>query len=258
MSIPAWSLSRQDQNRRRARVNLARLLESASRIVRAAEPFASAGVLLRIGAIQEGREMKFVLPVALAIMFGLAGCTTDRQTDPSQTATEQLLISVAVDHAVNNLNPTIPAGTKVFVDPQYFDNAPGDAALYTKYAIASIRDMLLRRGARLVDDRKNADMVAEVRTGGQSINHHDFLIGIPAVPVPVPFTTTVVTTPKVALYERDQQAGIAKLAITAYDKNGALTTSTGPTYGKSNSTQFSLLLFFSWGHDDLLPDAMKK
>src|SRR5258708_764498 len=137
-------------------------------------------------------EMKFVLPVALAIMFGLAGCTTDRQTDPSQTATEQLLISVAVDHAVNNLNLTIPAGTKVFVDPQYFDNAPGDAALYTKYAIASIRDMLLRRGARLVDDRKNADMVAEVRTGGQSINHHDFLIGIPAVPVPVPFTTTVV------------------------------------------------------------------
>ncbi len=68
----------------------------------------------------------------------------------------------------------------------------------------------------------------------------------------------MVTTPKVALYERDQQAGIAKLAITAYDKNGALTTSTGPTYGKSNSTQFSLLLFFSWGHDDLLPDAMKK
>jgi hypothetical protein len=202
--------------------------------------------------------MKFVLPVALPIMFGLAGCTTDRQTDPSQTATEQLLISVAVDHAVNNLNSTIPAGTKVFVDPQYFDNAPGDAALYTKYAIASIRDMLLRRGARLVDDRKNADMVAEVRTGGQSINHHDLLFGIPPIPVPVPFTTTVVTTPKVALYERDQQTGIAKLAITAYDKNGTLTTSTGPTYGKSNSTQFALLLFFSWGHDDLLPDAMKK
>jgi hypothetical protein len=200
--------------------------------------------------------MKFVSPVALAIMFGLAGCTTDRQTDPSQTATEQLLISVAVDHAVNNLNPTIPAGTKVFVDPQYFDNAPGDAALYTKYAIASIRDLLLRRGARLVDDRKNADMVAEVRTGGQSINHHDLLIGLPAIPIPIPLTG-VVTTPKVALYERDRQTGIAKLAITAYDKNGTLTTSTGPTYGKSHSTQFALLLFFSWGHDDLLPDAMK-
>src|SRR5690348_16562120 len=122
--------------------------------------------------------MRVVLPAALAAILALAGCTTDRVSEPGQTATEQLLISTAVDHAVGQLNPSIPAGTKVFLDAQYFDNAPGDAALYTKYAIASVRDLLLRKGAHLTDDRKTADVIAEVRTGGQSIDHHNFLLEI--------------------------------------------------------------------------------
>jgi len=203
------------------------------------------------------RTARLTRVAALAATVGLAGCTTDRLTEPSQTATEQLLISVAVDHAVDELNPTIPPGTKIFVDAQYFDNAPGDAALYSKYAIASVRDRLLRLGARLVDERKTADMVAELRTGGQSIDHHDFLVGLPAVPIPIPLVGTL-STPKLALYERNRQTGIAKLAVTAYGKDGALTASTGPTYGESDQTRWDLLLFFSWTRQDLLPEALKK
>lgn len=193
----------------------------------------------------------------LAAMLALAGCTTTRLTEPGQTANEQLLISTAVDQAVSQLNTTIPAGTKVFVDGQYVDTAPGDAALYTKYFIASVRDRLLRQGARLVDDRGSADMVAELRTGAQSINHDDFLIGLPAIPIPIPLTGTV-TTPKVAIFENDDQTGIAKLAVTAYDKDGALTTSTGPVYGKSELAHKVLLLFISWTDQDLLPDTVRK
>jgi len=196
--------------------------------------------------------MRLVLPAAFAGIFALAGCTTDRVSEPGQTATEQLLISTAVDHAVGQLNPGIPAGTKVFLDAQYFDNAPGDAALYTKYAIASVRDLLLRKGAHLTDDRKIADVIAEVRTGGQSIDHHNFLLGIPAIPIPIPASGTV-QTPKVALYEKDRQTGIAKLAITAYDKNGALTTSTGPVYGYSRHVTSTVLFVISWQDEDLLP-----
>ncbi|MEJ0068353.1 MAG: DUF6655 family protein [Pseudomonadota bacterium] len=192
--------------------------------------------------------------VASALMLALAGCTTDRLTEPGQTATEQLLISTAVDRAVDQLNPTIPAGTTVFVDAQYFDNAPGDAALYTKYAVASIRDRLLHQGARLVDDRKAADMIAELRTGGQSVDHHDFLIGVPAIPIPIPLAGTV-TTPKLSLFETDRQTGIAKLAITAFGKDGALTASTGPIYGKSDLTHKVVFLFFAWTHQDIKPET---
>jgi hypothetical protein len=190
-----------------------------------------------------------------AAALGLAGCVSDRLTEPGQSATEQLLISTAVDQAVEQLNPNLRAGTKVFVDPQYYDNAPGDAALYTKYAIASIRDRLLRLGIRLVDDRKVADVVAEVRTGAQSIDHHEFLIGIPSIPVPIPTTSEVAKTPKLALYDDDKQTGVAKIAVTAVGRDGSLAGSSGPAFGESHERDVTLLLFISWNRQDIMPQS---
>jgi hypothetical protein len=193
--------------------------------------------------------------VGVVAVLALAGCTTVRLTEPAQTATQQLLVSVAVDHAVEQLNPIFPAGTKIFVDAQYFEG--GDSTLYAKYAVGSIRDRLLQRGARLVDNRASADIIAELRSGGQSINHRDFLIGIPSIPLPIPLAGTVLT-PKVTFFDRDQQTGIAKLALTAYDKDGALTTSSGAVYGTSTDMHWSALLFISGGKTDVLPKDVKR
>lgn len=196
------------------------------------------------------------LAATLAAALALAGCSTTRLTEPGQTATEQLIISTAIDHAMAQFDPKIPAGTKVYVSSLYFDTAPGDAALYSKYAVASIRDRLLQRGARLVDTRTAADRMIEIRTGGQSIDHDDFLVGLPAIPIPIPLVGTM-TTPKIPIFERDKQTGIAKLALTGYGEDGALAVSTGPRYGTSDDTQWTVLLFISWTHQDLLPKNVK-
>jgi hypothetical protein len=192
--------------------------------------------------------------VAVAASAILAACTTERLTEPTQTADEQLLVSVAIDHAVDQLQPSVPPGTKVFLDGQYID-ALGSGA-QSKYLIASLRDHLLRGGVRLVDDRGSADMVAEVRSGAEAINHRDVLFGIPAIPVPVPLTGTLVT-PKIALYEHDQQTGVAKIALTTYDKTGALNASSGLTYGLSKKTHWVVLLLISGNKSDLLPKNVK-
>lgn len=194
---------------------------------------------------------------ALAAALALGACSTTRLTEPGQTATEQLIISTAVDHAVAALHPAIPTGTKVYVSDKYFDTAPGDAALYAKYAVGSVRDRLLRLGAHLVDAPAKADMVVELRTGGQSIDHDDFLVGLPAIPIPIPLVGTM-TTPKIPLFERDKQTGIAKLALTGYGKDGALAASSGPRYGASHDTQWTVLLFISWKDRDVLPKGVKE
>jgi hypothetical protein len=201
---------------------------------------------------------RFFLHVLIAgalALPALEGCSTVRLTEPAQTATEQLLVTSAVDRAVAKLDPHIPPGTRVFVDAQYFDN--GAPTSQTKYAIASIRDRLLHLGVNLVADRGAADTVVEVRTGGQSIDHRDQLLGIPALPVPIPLTTTVITTPKLPIYEQDRQTGIAKLALTAYDKNtGALTSSSGPVYGTSRKSHWVVLLLISGSKDDYVPKGV--
>lgn len=190
----------------------------------------------------------------LAALVLLAGCTTTRLTEPKETASQELLVSTAVDHAVEQLQPALPPGSKVFLDPQY----AADAAFYEKYAVGAVRDRLLRQGAHLVEDRKSADIVVELRSGAQSIDHHTFLIGIPSIPIPIPLAGTV-NTPQVAIFARDRQTGIAKLAITSYGaRDGALVTSSGPTYAASDKTDFTLLLFISWTDTDLMPQAIKE
>jgi len=194
---------------------------------------------------------------AALLTVALAGCTTVRLSEPKQTATEQLLISTAIDKVVTQLTPEIPPGSKVFVDPQFVDMTPPDAALYPKYAIGSIRDHLLQQGVLLVDDRKAADVVVEPRSGAQSINHDTLLVGIPNFPIPIPLAGTV-NFPEIALFKRDRQTGVAKLAITAYgQKTGKLTASTGPKVGASDRTQFVILLFFSWIDTDTVPKELQ-
>ena len=188
----------------------------------------------------------------LVAVFALEGCSTVRTTQPPETATEQLLISTAVDHAVARLNLKITPGTKVFVDAQYFR-----APLYSQYAIASVRNRLLQLGARLVNNRKKSNVVVELRSGAQSINHHQLLIGVPAIPIPVPLVG-IVTTPELALFEENRQVGIAKMAIASYKRNGALIASTGALYGTSHDTHWTVLLAFSWTTQNIMQKAGKK
>ena len=190
--------------------------------------------------------------VAGAALCLLAGCTSERLTEPAETATEQLLVSTAVDHAVARLRPPIAAGAKVFVDTQYFDMGAADAIL-PKYTLGAVRDLILHKGGRLVADRKSADLVVELRNGAQSIDHDSHLIGIPAIPIPIPLAGTL-TTPELALYKHDKQIGVSKIALTVFSaKTGALVGSTGATYGASSDTEWTAMLFYTWETGDVTP-----
>src|SRR5215468_8390535 len=62
-----------------------------------------------------------VAAVSFLLLLGLAGCSTARESEPARTATEELLISTAVDRALDGLQLKIPEGTKLWVDAANFD-----------------------------------------------------------------------------------------------------------------------------------------
>jgi Family of unknown function (DUF6655) len=194
-------------------------------------------------------------PLAVAaIGLMLAGCTTERITEPYQSATEQLAVSTAVDRAVAKLKLVFPPGSKVYVDGRFAELLPDKDTVLPKYAVGAVRDLVLRAGGHLVDHRKVADIIVEIHNGTQSIDHRDFLIGIPSFTIPIPLTGAV-TTPTLALLQRDQQQGISKLSLTTYSAHtGSLIASTNPVYGKSHATRWTVLLVFSWRKQNLIPD----
>jgi len=186
------------------------------------------------------------------LLLALAACATQTETNPPRSATEQLLISTAADRAAAKLAVTIPAKTAVFVDAGNFDGAD------SKYAIGAIHDSLLKQGVYLVDDKKKAKTIVEIRSGALSIDKKEYLLGIPSFNVPIPLAGSAFTTPQIALYGTDTQEGIAKFAFVSYDTaKGALVQSEEPQYGFSHNTKKTLLVFVSWNDNDILPEADK-
>ncbi len=182
-------------------------------------------------------------------------------TEPTQTATEQLLITRAVDDAVTKMDVSFVSGARIFVDTDYVDQARDRNVLFARYMMSAVRDRMLHAGALISDDRAGADVIVELRSGGQSVDHNTLLIGIPSIPIPLSLlfpTVNTVTLPELALFKRDRQIGVAKLAVTAYRQStGALTGSSGPSFGSSNHTERIILLVIDDINSDIEPKELQ-
>lgn len=185
--------------------------------------------------------------MGLVFVVLLSGCSTARHTQPQRTATEQLMISTAAERAAQRLTVGLSPGTRVFVNAETFESYD------QKYALGAIRSRVLESGANLVGERKDADVVIDVRAGALALDQSDTLVGIPKMNVPIPLAGAL-TIPEIALFKRELERGVAKFAMVAYDnKSGEHVASSGPVYGFSHRRKWVVLLFISWTSDDVLP-----
>jgi hypothetical protein len=193
------------------------------------------------------RKQKFFITAGIFSLLAAllaTGCTTVKTTTTARTATEQLLLSTATDHALQNTGLEIFNGRKVFLDAAYFDSYD------SKYVLGSLRDALSRAGARIVETVTNSDVILEARSGALAIDESDTLFGIPSIGVPLPLTG-VVQTPEIAFYKSQRQRSYAKFAVLAYNRESvAHIYSSGPLNGKSFDKR-SRIFFVSWHRTDV-------
>src|SRR5437879_2906368 len=90
----------------------------------------------------------------------LAGCGTTRSSDTNRTATEQLLVSDAVDRAVQSLQVQTLSGQTV-----YLDETKLNTVVDKDYLISSLKQHLLANGCLLRDRKDEAEFVVEARAG---------------------------------------------------------------------------------------------
>lgn len=195
--------------------------------------------------------MRSPAPV-VACAFVLAACSTQRESEPARTATEQLLFSTAAERAADKLALNLQPGTRVFVDPAYVEGTD------SKYLMSTLRDRVLKRGAALAEGKDKADVVLEPRVGAISVDRDETLLGIPEMKIPVPLAGPI-ETPEIALFRKGSRQGVIKVATTAYDaKSGALIQSLEPVVGFANKNDWTVLLFFSWDSNDLMAEPDRK
>ncbi|QEL13338.1 DUF6655 family protein [Limnoglobus roseus] len=150
----------------------------------------------------------------LALTLAAAGCGTTRTTDTTRAATEMLLVSQAVDKAVGQLDFSPLKGKAVYLDVAMIDKEVVDKG----YLISSLRQQLLSQGALVMEEKKQAVYVVEVRTGAIGTDRHSLLFGSPALSVPAIVPGVPTSIPEIALYKRTDQKGVAKIAAFAYNR----------------------------------------
>ena len=169
------------------------------------------------------------------VLFVATGCGTTKWTDTSRTATEQLLISYAIDRTIEPINFSVLKGKKVFVK----NDAIEEATDY-KYMSTAIRQHIATSGGLLCDKEEDAEYIAEIRAGAVGTDRNDLLYGIPALTIPAASFNNTGTTgtmiPEIPFVKKTDQRAVCKLSVFIYHREtGSPLWVSGNRQGESRS-----------------------
>lgn len=165
----------------------------------------------------------------VALVGACAGCGATK----SRTATEQLIMSDALDRAVSQIDFQELAGQSVFFDtkylvntkdPAFIGNQKGLGFVNVEYVTSSLRQQMIASGLKLQDKMEDADYVVEARLGAIGFDNNEVLYGIPASnPIAVasafmPTVPAVPAIPELAIAKKVLNVGAAKVGVFAYDR----------------------------------------
>lgn len=194
-----------------------------------------------------------LLILLMPALMIVAGCTTIRETQPSQTARHQLLLTAAADDVSTKIAPNLPPGTRIYVDTTNFGS---EGEYRSKYMISAVKAALLRQGYGLVNDIADADTIADISNGALSVDRVGKLFGIPSADIPIPLAGPV-STPELAIWKSKKRTGVAKVLLSFYDtKTGLLQSGGNPVFGYSHYNRSSIL-FYGRTYSDLKDEPPK-
>jgi len=186
----------------------------------------------------------------LGLMTASMGCSYWDKISTPRTAMEQLLISTAADRALATINLPIE-GKDIFLDTQYLETVD------KPYVVALLRERLGEK-ARLAASADKAQLILEVRSGSLAIDKSEFLLGFPAIPLPVPGLASIPQTPEITIYKSSNHRSRAKFALCATDTaTSRQLAQTGILYAEARYTA-RVVLFIPFDKSDFLKELQAR
>nr|WP_298867181.1 DUF6655 family protein [uncultured Gimesia sp.] len=142
----------------------------------------------------------------------------------SNSATEQLLTSDAVDQTISSIDFSSLANKKVYFDTSYIKNIKGMGFVNGDYITSSLRQQIVAANCLIQEEKEEADYVIEARVGTLATNGHEVNYGIPAsnmlssAATLVPTAPPIPTIPEISLAKKNNQSASAKISVFAYNQ----------------------------------------
>jgi hypothetical protein len=169
-------------------------------------------------------RLREVLPLftAAAMLLSLPGCGINK----SRLATEQLVVSEAVDRAVATIDFSPLSGKRVYFDTQYLEGVNMGPNGNVKYVVSSLRQQMMAYDLRLQEKPDTAEFIIEGRVGVLANDGYEVTYGIPGnaaaasatILLPTPVPVPAPGMPELSVGRRNHQAGTAKVGLFAYDR----------------------------------------
>ncbi len=165
-------------------------------------------------------HFEFVLIGVCLILICTSGCGTTT----NRSATEQLLMSDAVDLAVAQIDFRPLSNQRVYLDNTYLQTVKGQAFVNAPYIISSLRQQLTAAGCMLQDNREDAHIIVEPRVGALGTDGHEIAYGLPQTGALTSAASLITSTPgipaipELSVARVDAQSGIAKVMVFAYER----------------------------------------
>lgn len=157
--------------------------------------------------------------VWLALLHS-AGCGVVK----SRSASEQLLVSDAVDRSVAQIDFRPLTGRKVYLDTQFIKPVKGIGFVNSDYIISSLRQQMVAANCMLEDSFDKADYIVEARVGALGTDDHEVNYGLPAsnaisaATSILSLASAVPAIPEISFAKRNDFRAAAKLVGFAYDR----------------------------------------
>jgi hypothetical protein len=165
------------------------------------------------------RFILFTITVFL-LLSSAVGCGISK----SRRATQQLLMSDAVDRSVSAIDFRPLAGQKVYFDTRYLEGVKGSDFVNAHYIISSLRQQMVAAQCLLQNTLEEADYVVEARVGALGTDEHDVTYGMPASNIfnaaatLVPGAPPLPALPEISFGKRSNELGAAKIGVFAYNR----------------------------------------
>lgn len=162
-------------------------------------------------------QFKFSISLTLSVAMAtcVVGCGTSKLTNTSRTATEQLLLTDAMDRAVSQVNLSVLSGRKVYINSTAISSIQDNA-----YLLSIVRQHALASGCLLEDEEEKAEIILELHAGSSGTDQHDTMFGISEMTIPGFGSYSATTVPEVAIAKRVIQKATVKIGIFAYTREG--------------------------------------
>ncbi|MCC5877665.1 MAG: hypothetical protein JJU11_15705 [Candidatus Sumerlaeia bacterium] len=191
----------------------------------------------------------FQILATLMVAAVISGCAMSRTTTTDRTAIEVALLTQTASEAIRSLPITsTDMGSKSYVIKDDAVAAPEKA-----FILSELHDLLLGADALVLVGENEPDVTVEPRINFAHIDDDKFLIGIPAVPLPVPGAGTF-NTPEIALFAMDTQKGRSRISLYGYESDtGKRVFNATATPSEHRFRRYRFLFFFSF-RTTTLPD----